>query len=212
MLFLLCVCVCVEHFLFQDIETNLQKCTSIPHLSELPPSQLASLFVPRALNSIMLVAEVGRVKAQRDHRIERVWKVADLKWSWCWTSFVFESTGTQPLNPHFPTIATVVKVAHYKETARLKGSEKGRIRNGERMGTPHHCSDLPLFSVAPPFNPAASSFPRLTKSFGLEPWDSREMDYGAVQMDEKCWGSCFQLGHYWSLKYWQYFPINPIGY
>ena len=114
-------CVCVEHFLFQeDIETNLQKCTSPPHLSELPPSQLASLFVPRALHSIMLVAEV---KAQRDHKIESVWKVTDLKWSSRWTSFVFVSTGTQPLNPHFPTIASFVTVAHYKETTRLKGSE-----------------------------------------------------------------------------------------
>ena len=104
------LCVCVEHFLFQeDIETNLQKCTSPPHLSELRPSQLASLFVPRALHSIMLVAEVGRrVKAQRDHKIESVWKVADLKWSLRWTSFVFESTGPNLLaltSPPLPPLS-----------------------------------------------------------------------------------------------------------
>ena len=162
---------------------------SPPNLSELPPSQLASLFVPRALHSIMLVAEV---KAQRDHKIESVWKVKDLKWSWRWTSFVFESTGTQPLNPHFPTFATIVTVAHYIETARLKGSEKRQIWSGERMGTPHHCFDLPLFSVAPPFNPQQPHPFPATKSFGLEPWDGREMNYGAVQMDEKGWGSCYQ--------------------
>ena len=209
------LCVCVEHFLFQDIETNLQKFTSPPHLSGLPPSQLASLFVPRALHSIMLVAEVGRVKAQRDHKIESVWKVADLKWSSRWTSFVFESTGTQPLNPHFPTIATVVTAAHYIETTRLKESEiKRQIWNGERMGTTHHCSDLPLFSVAPPFNPQLPSFPRHKELwFGTlrQPRDGLwRSTHGRKRLGKLL--STIEFGHFLSSKLWQYFLINYIGY
>ena len=174
---------------------------SPPNLSELPPSQLASLFVPRALHSIMLVCRGGWKHRERDHKIESVWKVKDLKWSSRWTSFVFESTGTQPLNPHFRTIATVVTVAHYIETARLKGYEiKRQIWNGERMGTPHHCSDLPLFSVAPPFNPQLPSFPRHKELWFGTLRQPRDGLWGWTN-GSKGWKSCCQpikLGQYWT--------------
>ena len=185
----MCVCVCVALFVSQGYRDQLAELHIPSPLIRAPTITTCFSLCPQSspFNNVGCRGGPGE-STERDHKIESVWKVADLKWSSRWTSFVFESTGTQPLNPHFPTIATiatVVTVAHNIETTRLKGSEKRQIWNGERIGTPHHCSDLPLFSVAPPFNPQLPSFPRLTKSFGLEPWDSREMDYGAEQMEVK---------------------------